>query len=653
MRIVRLLLSLCVALVLEYLLTCSTTSAQPCPGPDAGRVPSCSCPDQCRTPLPGEDASDEDLLVLDADTRKLQPAVARRVLRVLQDDRLLASMNREKVAEYLGHIYVLRKIAPERRTPRATPPDAPDTAFSRWSDLVATVRKMGGDSEANHRYRLQSDPDDPELKKQWPLSGMWNGSENAKSCPGVSPFCTPSCSGAAAVGASGAWAFADSKPNVAEKLIMIVDDIPHDWDDLGANLWTNPVEKGGDEDSTGVTKDIHGYSALTNKGINAFALSQKQVVDHGTSVMSIIAAVGNNDHRLASLLLERAKIVLCQPDVTVASYIACLDYATRLHDAASDESGIPKLLAVNVSGGGTRCSCALERQIHRLRERGVLVVAAAGNDGCENGPRDANTQGCTTWSKGGGKTCGECAFYPASHPVSNVIAVGASSCSGAPAFCSNYGARSVHLFAPGVDILTLGDEHFQRTSAAAPHVTGVLGLLYRVTGDDWRSLRSRILAGGVPSGKLLNAVGDAVKKRESITGRNLRAWNPSVGDLAGTGALSCIGQRVRRRVLPREDRLEISSTGTGVNGSLRIVALALECEKSDGTVPLAVAPLNSDGTPGATVETKALLDGGVDGDECVGDGEHALVWARNVPGTYKLALWPGTVDEDSLIVDVK
>ena len=72
-------------------------------------------------------------------------------------------------------------------------------------------------------------------------------------------------------------------------------------------------------------------------------------------------------------------------------------------------------------------------------------------------------------------------FYPASHDAPNVIAVAASDYYDSLAWFSNYGTTSVDLAAPGVEILsTIPGNRYQSndgTSMAAPHVSGVVGLV--------------------------------------------------------------------------------------------------------------------------------------------------------------------------------
>ncbi len=113
---------------------------------------------------------------------------------------------------------------------------------------------------------------------------------------------------------------------------------------------------------------------------------------------------------------------------------------------------------INLSLGGYSTSEALNRAIAYAGDRGVIIVAAAGNDGAAR----------LTW--------------PAADP--RVVSVGATDATGRQAGFSNSGAQ-LHLTAPGVAIQTasLNNERtlFSGTSASAPIVAGAIAALMSQT----------------------------------------------------------------------------------------------------------------------------------------------------------------------------
>src|SRR6185295_9540424 len=138
---------------------------------------------------------------------------------------------------------------------------------------------------------------------------------------------------------------------------------------------------------------------------------------------------------------------------SVSGALACLDYVATLKDNNVN------IVATNNSWGGYAFSQALYDAIDVQRQKGILFIAAAGDNTANN---DASE------------------FYPADYYLPNVIAVAATTSTDALASFSNYGRRSVHLGAPGQDILSTkpGDTYgtMSGTSMAALHVSGVAAL---------------------------------------------------------------------------------------------------------------------------------------------------------------------------------
>jgi thermitase len=181
---------------------------------------------------------------------------------------------------------------------------------------------------------------------------------------------------------------------------------------------------------------------------------------HGTLMAGVIGAAENNGFGIAGLA-PKARIVsipVCTPkggaggQCTIYQMLQGFD---RAYDA--------KAVLVNLSLSGPP-NPLLERGVVRLEELGLVVVAAAGNEG-----REAER-------------------YPAAYP--SVIGVGAVDRDGKRFSSSNRGAW-VELYAPGVEVLsTVPGSAFafgSGTSLAAAHVTGSLAVLTGITGDPKRA----------------------------------------------------------------------------------------------------------------------------------------------------------------------
>jgi subtilisin family serine protease len=117
---------------------------------------------------------------------------------------------------------------------------------------------------------------------------------------------------------------------------------------------------------------------------------------------------------------------------------------------------------INYSGGGPEASVEELRILKEAEKKGILVVAAAGN---ERSNIDDKRH----------------AYYPASYGLSNIITVGAHDDSLNIIPSSNYGKNSVDIAAPGHRIRSAipnnGAGYMTGTSQATAFVTGVAALI--------------------------------------------------------------------------------------------------------------------------------------------------------------------------------
>ncbi len=225
--------------------------------------------------------------------------------------------------------------------------------------------------------------------------------------------------------------------------------------DLAEVMWRNPNEipgNGLDDDGNGVIDDIHGYSASSQSG-DPFDQN-----GHGTHCAGTIGAQGNNGVGVAGVNWNVRIMALQFLDGSgfgsTQGAIEAIEYAISMKNR-----GVNLRVLSNSWGGGGH-SQALRDVIEEAESAGILFVAAAGNDG-----RDNDFE----------------ATYPANYDLENVISVAAVDHDGNLASFSNYGAASVDVAAPGVDILStsLGEGYvsLRGTSMATPHVSGIAALV--------------------------------------------------------------------------------------------------------------------------------------------------------------------------------
>jgi subtilisin family serine protease len=239
--------------------------------------------------------------------------------------------------------------------------------------------------------------------------------------------------------------------------------------DLIGNLWTNPREVPGnriDDDQNGYVDDVNGCTVW---GLGDLVDS----LGHGTHVSGIIAATASNNRGVAGVS-PSARVMpvkVMDQDGVVSSFAM----ATGLRYAASMNVRIACLSF----GGPGPWSESDKASTSIAVNAGMLLVSAAGNEWANN---DITP------------------FYPASSPSPVVIAVGASGHHDQRAVFSNYGARSVDLFAPGVAIpSTAPNGRYlveSGTSAAAPHVAAVCALVASANPSlSSAAIRNAVLAG--------------------------------------------------------------------------------------------------------------------------------------------------------------
>jgi thermitase len=245
-----------------------------------------------------------------------------------------------------------------------------------------------------------------------------------------------------------AWEISKGSKDV--KIAVIDTGVDYTHPDLKNQIEINLAELNGkpgvDDDGNGYVDDVYGYN---------FATKNADPMDghgHGTHCAGVIGAEHNQigvAGVMSQVKIIPVKFLSDSGEGEELDAIAAIDYAIKRG---------AKVLSN--SWGGSEKTQALEDAIVKAEQDRVVFVAAAGNEYSDNDSSNS---------------------FPANFDISNVISVGAFTNKGSKASFSNYGAHSVHVFAPGQDIYSTvnkgGYASMSGTSMATPYVSGVVGLL--------------------------------------------------------------------------------------------------------------------------------------------------------------------------------
>jgi|GEM_PF-6864722 len=266
----------------------------------------------------------------------------------------------------------------------------------------------------NPQIQPRRESGDPYFPSLW---GMSNTGQNG-GVPGVD------------IDIKRAWDISTGAPNVIVAVMDSGIDLSHN--DLASNIWVNPIDTYGnniDDDRNGYVDDTFGFNTVLNNGV---------VLDtdgHGTKVSGIIGAVGNNGLGIVGVNWN-VKLIAVQIFANYALYgsgsiaaeLGGYTYIARLRDQGFN------VRVINGSFARTSACQGWELQaLEELSQRGIVFVSAAGNESTN-----------TDIFKNSPGTC----------QASNIINVASVNRYGALSSFSNYGYLTVHVAAPGSEILS-------------------------------------------------------------------------------------------------------------------------------------------------------------------------------------------------------
>lgn len=252
--------------------------------------------------------------------------------------------------------------------------------------------------------------------------------------------------------------------NGDEIVVAILDDgfdINHS--DLTDNIWTNPGEipnDGIDNDNNGFVDDLFGWDFSDNTG-------NLPISPHGHSVSGIVGALGNNNIGVTGINWN-IKLMLFKT-ISVSAIIAAYDYVIeqrRLYNETNGRQGA-FIVATNASFGQANTFC---------KDQPIwgMMYDEMGKVGVLTGAGTVNSNLNVEFSGDMPTTC-------TSDFLITTLNINANN---EKHSSSGYGQISIDLGSPGDRSYTIKPFNrygtFGGNSAAAPHLTGAIALMYSI-----------------------------------------------------------------------------------------------------------------------------------------------------------------------------